>query len=234
MKQNLAILIDGDNVHPKNIDEAFSLARRFGAPDFKKVFALNLAPWKKACQRFSIEERLCPGGKNSTDWYLGIEAMTLVLERKFSKFCIFSSDADFVPLVNSLIQRGCTVYIFGLCIAAELKKTKAKCFTLGTHHEEEIRPAIPKPATVAKSHADELYILVTSTFKRCCNNQNSWIGLTQFGRMIRKIDPSFDSRKYGERKLSDLLKSLTYVSIARSSSGGMRARMAMNGNSMAT
>lgn len=53
----------------------------------------------------------------------------------------------------------------------------------------------------------ELRGLLEKAYKRA-KKDDGWVYITQFGIVLRKVDPDFNVRDYGFKKLSDLIKSL--------------------------
>jgi OST-HTH/LOTUS domain-containing protein len=54
----------------------------------------------------------------------------------------------------------------------------------------------------------ELPALLTRAYQQATNGKESeWVLISQLGVTLRKIDPSFNTKAYGQKDLSSLLKS---------------------------
>lgn len=107
-----AFLIDADNLSsPESVDEAcrileaaagkFSVRRAYGSPENLRALAPTLLAW--AIRPFVN----LPLSKNTTDVALAVDAMELALQMpKPVTLAIGSGDADFLPLIVRLRERG--------------------------------------------------------------------------------------------------------------------------------
>jgi uncharacterized LabA/DUF88 family protein len=115
----IAFLIDADNFKsPRGVDEAFqaiersegaiSIRRAYGSAESLRSLAETLRKW--AVQPY-VNMNL---GKNTTDLSLAVDAMAIALTTlNLRVLVIGSGDADFVPLVVRLRERGIKV----VCVA---------------------------------------------------------------------------------------------------------------------
>ena len=118
MSENIAVsvlLIDGENIPARHAEKIMALlggdrlaeARVYG--DFSNP---AMQGWRDCAAQYGL--RLCqtagrPGGKNSADMLLTIDAMDLLWVPEYQGFCIVSGDHDFVPLAVRLRRAGKTV-----------------------------------------------------------------------------------------------------------------------------
>jgi uncharacterized LabA/DUF88 family protein len=194
----------------------------------------QLSSWKDKLNKFAIQPMQQFGysvGKNSTDSALIIDAMDLLYTQNFDGFCIVSSDSDFTRLASRIRESGLVVYGFG-----EKKKTPVAFVSAcdkfiyteildrsDGHTVESI--AIPNdlkskdklsvansPAT-PKENAEQQKLVINQELldllKDACeavDEEDGWAHLGPFGSQLTKISPSFDSRNYGYKKLSELVK----------------------------
>ncbi len=177
----------------------------------------NLAGWKSVLHVHAvqpIQQFTYTRGKNATDSALIIDAMDLLHRGKVDGFCLVSSDSDFTRLATRIREAGLAVYGFGE------KKTPqpfvAACdkfvFTeiLGEPAEKS------KPQKAADSKLRELLLLAISSAAQ----EDGWASLGAVGSLVNKNDPSFDSRNFGYRKLSDLVRDQAYLEADERQSGG--------------
>ncbi len=139
-----------------------------------------------------------------------IDAMDLLYARNLDGFAIVSSDADFTPLVMRLLTDGMKVYGFGE------KKTPAPfvnaCskFTyveaLGQQAAAASETAAGrKDATALRSDTRLVQMLRNAIVSAC--EDDGWALLSAVGKQVAN-QASFDPRKYGYRKLSDLVRAI--------------------------
>ncbi|MDR0751005.1 MAG: NYN domain-containing protein [Christensenellaceae bacterium] len=106
-----AILIDGDNINPSNIDIILkSICNDLNSnPVFKGVYGDFSKPlpkkWLEISKTYSLSIRheSALKGKNSTDIALVIDAMDFLYTKpNIEAFCLVTSDKDFIRLIDRL------------------------------------------------------------------------------------------------------------------------------------
>lgn len=117
---NLALLIDGENVSHRIIDGLMIEIAKYGTASVRRIYADFTDParsgWKDCLLRHSLipmQQYAYTSGKNSTDGAMIIDAMDLLYTGRFKAFCIVSSDSDFTRLAARIREQGVTVYGFG-------------------------------------------------------------------------------------------------------------------------
>lgn len=239
----LAVLIDADNAQAAVIEGLLAEIARFGEATVKRIYGDFTAPtsssWKKVLQQYAIkpvQQFAYTTGKNATDSTLIIDAMDLLYTRKFDGFCLITSDSDFTGLAMRLREEGLTVLGFG-------EKKTPDAFRNACHKfvfTEVLRPsvAIELPALVKKAEAGqknnppqplgeaiETKQEFPKKFVLAALEQSSddagWAHLGTFGSYLTKLQPDFDSRLYGYKKLSDLVRAKTelFVTEERQATG---------------
>ena len=231
----LAVLIDADNAQAAVIEGLLAEIARFGEATVKRIYGDFTAPssasWKKVLQKFAIkpvQQFAYTTGKNATDSTLIIDAMDLLYTRKFDGFCLITSDSDFTGLAMRLREEGLTVLGFG-------EKTTPEAFRNACHKflfTEVLRPSATNEPTAQpqKAENDQKALQPQSSaetaevkqefpkkFVLAALEQSSddagWAHLGTFGSYLTKLQPDFDSRIYGYKKLSDLVKAKTELFI---------------------
>lgn len=224
----LAVLIDADNAQAAVIEGLLAEIARFGEATVKRIYGDFTSPtsasWKKVLQRYAIkpvQQFAYTTGKNATDSTLIIDAMDLLYTRKFDGFCLITSDSDFTGLAMRLREEGLTVLGFG-------EKKTPEAFRNACHKfvfTEVLRPgaAAESVAVAPRIEADHKPIPVATAtestepkpefpkqFVLTALEQSiddaGWAHLGTFGSYLTKLQPDFDSRLYGYKKLSDLVK----------------------------
>lgn len=242
----LAVLIDADNAQAAVIEGLLAEIARFGEATVKRIYGDFTAPtsssWKKVLQQHAIkpvQQFAYTKGKNATDSTLIIDAMDLLYTRKFDGFCLITSDSDFTGLAMRLREEGLTVLGFG-------EKKTPDAFRNACHKfvfTEVLRQsAAPEPSALAKKvEIDQRTVQPQSpgeiaeakqefpkefvlTALEQSSDDAGWANLGTFGSYLTKLQPDFDPRLYGYKKLSDLVKSKTelFVTEEKQAPGSMQ------------
>lgn len=229
----LAVLIDADNAQAAVIEGLLAEIARSGEATVKRIYGDFTAPssssWKKVLQRFAIkpvQQFAYTTGKNATDSTLIIDAMDLLYTRKFDGFCLISSDSDFTGLAMRLREEGLIVLGFGEKKTPEAFRNACHKFvftevlrpgTVGepntsppkASNESKVAPIRPvAEATEAKQEFPRQFVLAALEQS---SDDAGWAHLGTFGSYLTKLQPDFDSRLYGFKKLSDLVKAKTDI-----------------------
>ncbi len=229
----LAVLIDADNAQAAVIEGLLAEIARFGEATVRRIYGDFTAPssssWKKVLQRYAIkpvQQFAYTTGKNATDSTMIIDAMDLLYTRKFDGFCLITSDSDFTGLAMRLREEGLTVLGFGEKKTPEAFRNACHKFVFteilrpGVAADPHIPPlaldAEQKNApTKAATEASEPKLEFPKKFVLTALEQSiddaGWAHLGTFGSYLTKLQPDFDSRLYGFKKLSDLVKAKTDI-----------------------
>lgn len=103
-----ALLIDGENISPRFVDQIMQKLREYGDPHISKVFHSKetLDQWEKIPREYDIVPTPVLNNipqKNSVDIVLVVEAMSLLYEHpEITGFCIAASDSDYTSLARYL------------------------------------------------------------------------------------------------------------------------------------
>jgi len=194
----------------------------------------RMTQWKQALLKHSInpvQQFAYTSGKNATDSSLIIDAMDLMYTRRFDGVCLVSSDSDFTRLAQRLREEGLTVYGFGerktpdafvqACdkfIYVEVLRSEAPAPLpppSAKPAKKAAKPAAKKPAAQAEPtaapaaeparHESLPLRLIRQAIEEASDDQG-WAFLGSVGSYLNKVRPDFDTRLYGHKKLSDLLK----------------------------
>ncbi len=216
----LTVLIDADNTSPSVVEALLKEIAKFGTAYIKRVYGDWTSPqmntWKKMLNDFAIvpvQQFGYTSGKNSTDSALIIDAMDLLYTDKLDGFCIVSSDSDFTRLAHRIRQDGVAVYGFG-------KRQTPKAFVaacdrfvytelLDGSTERSSSSFLSDSKQVGSStktkQKEELNKLLKEAYEDVARDDGN-ANLGTVGQQLLKMDPSFDSRSYGYKKLGELLK----------------------------
>ena len=222
----LAVLIDADNAQATVIEGLLAEIARFGEATVKRIYgdftAQASSSWKKVLQRYAIkpvQQFAYTTGKNATDSTLIIDAMDLLYTRKFDGFCLITSDSDFTGLAMRLREEGLTVLGFGEKKTPEAFRNACHKFVFtevlrpgplaepAGQARETAQPPSPgeTPAEEKERKAEFPKKFVLTALEQSIDD-SGWANIATFGSYLTKLQPDFDSRLYGYKKLSDLVK----------------------------
>ena len=195
----------------------------------------RMTQWKQALLKHSInpvQQFAYTSGKNATDSSLIIDAMDLMYTGRFDGVCLVSSDSDFTRLAQRLREEGLTVYGFGerktpdafvqACdkfIYVEVLRSEAAAPATPPSPpkpaKKAARPTAKKPAGQAEPtaapaaesgrHESLPLKLIRQAIEEASDDQG-WAFLGSVGSYLSKVRPDFDTRLYGHKKLSALMK----------------------------
>jgi len=234
--KHLAVLIDADNASAAIVEGLFEEIAKYGVASVKRIYGdwtgPQLGGWKKVLLEHSIQpmqQFAYTTGKNATDSSLIIDAMDLLYTRRFDGFCLVSSDSDFTRLAARLREEGLEVIGFGeqktpkpfvsACdkfIYTELLRNDAEP-SEPESPSNGVSAATPAPATTteskpatppapAKVKPQKVPVDFIDKVIDDNSDEDGWCHLGALGTNISKLRSDFDSRLYGHKKLSDLIK----------------------------
>jgi len=206
----LAVLIDADNVPSKYADAIFQEIATLGEASVRRVYgdaSKNLNGWdhdKVAVPLglVSHHQRSNTTGKNASDIALVIDAMDLMNSGRFGGFVLVSSDSDFTRLAQRIREQGLDVYGMGEKKTPEAFRAACKRFI---YVENLVQEGKAQPTREQKQKLNEAAQLLRNVYGKLDDN-DGWIGMSQLGSQLGQVYPDFDSRSYGFRRLSDLVR----------------------------
>jgi hypothetical protein len=234
-QKHLAVLIDADNASAAIVEGLFEEIAKYGLASVKRIYGdwtlPNLGGWKQVLLDYSIQpiqQFAYTKGKNATDSSLIIDAMDLLYTRRFDGFCLVSSDSDFTRLAARLREEGLEVIGFGeqktpkpfvsacdkfiytelLRDDAEPAEVEASASTPSAIAAPAAAPGGKPAAQPAPAKVKPQKVPVDFIAKVIDDNsdEDGWCHLGALGTNISKLRSDFDSRLYGHKKLSDLIK----------------------------
>jgi uncharacterized LabA/DUF88 family protein len=218
----LALLVDGDNAQPRLLDLILEEASKYGKVTVRRIYGDWTTPqmnkWKVILNDIAfnpIQKFSYTSGKNSTDSALIIDAMDILHARQVDGFCIVSSDSDYTGLAKRIREEG--VFVMGI---GEKKTPNAfvKSCEIFTYVENlevtetpEPQPEVkgrPAKKVVEKKSRPSLDLKLINKAFDMSGTESDEVNVSTLGFNLRKLDPSFDSRTYGYKSLTHLLKNL--------------------------
>lgn len=207
MSKKYAVLIDGDNIATKYIEDVLNELASSGTLTIKRVYGdfknPRLKEWEKASLKYSlipVQQYANTRGKNSTDICMAIDAMDILHDNEVDGFCIVSSDSDFTRLAARLRESGKEV--IGMGNKNTVPAFMAACSTfkklenLGESNEEEDGNEADKSAI-----EQEIYDIMTES-------DDDVIEASALKEMLVRRNPGFDVKDYGFSKFSAFLHSM--------------------------
>ena len=234
--KRFALLIDADNIGSQYIKTIVDELANYGIVTYKRIYGdwtkPQLEGWKKILLDYSItpmQQYSYTTGKNATDSAMIIDAMDILYAGNVDGFCLASSDSDFTRLAARLREAGMIVIGMG-------KQQTPRPFVSACSQFKYIDLISEEPTTIAEPQKNETPAQKSSTKKqpttkpketnetdtgvtkdveiknyvRKCIEENSeedgYMLMSDLGSLLTKKYPDFDSRNFGKKKLSDLLK----------------------------
>ncbi|WP_314430692.1 NYN domain-containing protein [Microbacterium lacticum] len=230
----LAVLIDADNVPASKVGAVLTEIARFGTASVKRIYgdwtSSRLGTWKTAASEHVIQpvqQFANTVGKNATDSALIIDAMDLLYTRRFSGFCIVSSDSDFTRLATRIREDGVTVYGFGERKTPGSFRNACDTFTYLDVLEEAGAEVTAVALTRIPTSALRQDTKLVAGLRSCASTasgEDGWANLSAVGSLMRKQQPDFDARNWGYAKLSDLVRAIGLFDVEPRPTGGLQIR----------
>ncbi|WAC14602.1 NYN domain-containing protein [Dyadobacter pollutisoli] len=245
-KFNIAVLIDGDNAQAKFMKEMLEEVSKYGKATIRRIYgdwtSSGMNSWKETVNNHSIspiQKFSYTTGKNSTDSSLIIDAMDILHSKSVDGFCIVSSDSDYTGLAKRIREEGlfvmgigrkttpiafvnsCEIFTFSENLVAELDVIveEPEVKKIDTAPQEKIHKEAKNADTRRKFPKIDMTI-IDKAFEISTNEEEEAL-ISKVGSSLRKIDPSFDSRTYGFKTLTQLLKSLAKYIIVKNEVNGL-------------
>ena len=232
--RRLAVLVDCDNAQPSAIGRVLAEAAKYGTTTVRRGYGdwttPQMAGWKGECHLNAIQpvqQFRYTTGKNATDSALIIDAMDILHGERVEGFCIVSSDSDYTRLATRIREQG--MFVMGVGKSQTPKPFVNACSVFAFEEnlvQDRVQDAdIRRPREgreirqidkkTGESGGDvsvrpEWDRIVKKAIEALDESGKSggdgWVFLTQVGDHIGKIWPDFDTRSYGAKNLSTLVK----------------------------
>jgi hypothetical protein len=214
----LAVLIDADNTSPKWAKPVFDEIAAMGEASVRRVYgdfsSQQMSGWNRVQAEFGLVPHHQPAntvGKNASDIALVIDAMDLMHSGRFDGFVLVSSDSDFTRLASRLREQGLEVYGIGARKTPEAFRKACKRFIfLENLGDEEAAEPSRKGGKDLNEARDLLFKAMDSI-----DQESEWYALGRLGQQITAAHPDFDTRSYGHKKLSDLVRAIKVLETRR-------------------
>jgi hypothetical protein len=214
----LAVLVDADNIPARYAEAILKEITSFGEPALRRVYgdwsSGQLKNWSDKVLQLGLvahQQSANTKGKNASDIGLVIDAMDILHTGRFDGFVLVSSDSDFTRLASRIREDGLEVIGIGEAKTPESLRNVCNRFVFLENIVDEPAPAAPgKPSPAAGSGKrppkDAIPLILRAMEK--INQDDEWYPLGQLGQYVTADNPDFDTRTYGKRKFSELVKEL--------------------------
>lgn len=220
-ENNIALLIDVDNVSAKYVKSIFDELNAFGTVSIRRIYG----NWKRTYgwnEDMLLEYSIQPiqqfdytKGKNATDMAMVIDAMDILYTQKIDVFCIVTSDSDFTKLAMRL--RESQAYVIGMGesktpIALTKACNKFVHLDLIASDEPkivEIVENVPNEKNAEITEPVESNVTPISQIQESILNmiaESDCLTLGEVGSSLGKLFTDFDVRNYGYTKLSVFIR----------------------------
>lgn len=237
---NIAVLIDGDNAQPKLLKEIIEEVSKYGKATIRRIYGDWTAPqmngWKSMLNQHSfnpIQKFSYTTGKNSTDSSLIIDAMDILHQDNVDGFCIVSSDSDYTGLAKRIREEGMFVMGIGEKKTPEAFVKSCEVFTFTQNLLKDMESEVQfehKPSNATKQSTNKKFIQLSTddartihkAFVISLNDDDGDVAyISQIGKNIKKIDPSFDTRTYGISTLKKLFEGIEDYEVIKNEINGL-------------
>jgi hypothetical protein len=237
-ERQIAMLIDGDNAQPSLISKMLAETGKYGITTIRRVFGdwttANMGGWKEVLQSNAIQpiqQFRYSVGKNATDSAMIIDAMDILYSGSVEGFCLVSSDSDYTRLATRLREsglfvigigkkltprafvNGCNVFVFTENLVNDMparpKPQPTTTRRTSTKQSQQVQQ-IPEPVVVVEPGAPDPIPLLKNGLDIAMQD-DGWAFLGTLGNHLRQLDPSFDSRTYGFKQLSVMIRAFPKV-----------------------
>lgn len=215
--ERLAVLIDAENVAAKHVAEIFEEVATLGEASLRRIYGdfSDGTPQGWSAGKLA-EYAIVPhqqfantSGKNSGDIALVIDAMDILHSGRFDGFVLVSSDSDFTRLASRIREQGLNV--FGIGERKTPKAFVAACnrfiYIENIEKTEVSQQSATAGGQTAKQDLNHAYQLIRNVVLNT-NEADGWASLSFVGSQLGKMYPDFDSRTYGHKRLSDLVRAI--------------------------
>ncbi len=216
--QKIALFIDADNAPASKFEEVLSEVAKYGVVTIRKAYGnwknSSIKPWEDLLHEYAIQpvqQYDLTKGKNASDIALVIDAMDIMYTRNIDVMCFVSSDCDFTPMVTRALAEGKVVLGFGERKAPTPFVNACSKFLFLDQASKGNGSSQSKPKNIK---SDTKLINLIRQAIEATEEDNGWAALGQVGSHISN-KTSFDTRNYGYKNLSSLIKAIDLFELKR-------------------
>ncbi len=229
LRSNIAVLIDGDNAQAKLVQEILDEISKYGKATIRRIYGDWTSPhlnrWKEVINPHSfspVQKFSYTTGKNSTDSSLIIDAMDILHGHKADGFCIVSSDSDYTGLAKRIREEG--LFVMGIgekkTPNAFVQSCEVFAFCENISKDVPVVAAAKKTARKKKTDGEPTISIIDKAYNISIAEDDE-VFISKVGLNLRKLDPSFDTRTYGYKNLTQLFMSLPQYEVMKNDVNGL-------------
>jgi len=218
LKQKIALFIDADNAPASKFEEVLSEVAKYGVVTIRKAYGnwknSTLKPWEDLLHEYAIQpiqQYDLTKGKNASDIALVIDAMDVMYTKDIDVMCFVSSDCDFTPMVTRALAEGKVVLGFGERKAPSPFVNACSKFLFLDQEPKQNGAVLTKSKNIK---SDTKLINLLRQAIDATEEDNGWAALGPVGAHISN-KTSFDTRNYGYKNLSSLIKAIDLFELKR-------------------
>lgn len=216
--QKIALFIDADNAPASKFEEVLSEVAKYGVVTIRKAYGNwknpSIKPWEDLLHEYAIQpiqQYDLTKGKNASDIALVIDAMDVMYTKNIDVMCFVSSDCDFTPMVTRALAEGKVVLGFGERKAPSPFVNACSKF-LFLDQEPKRNGSVQTKSKNIKSDTKLINLLRQAI--EATEEEDGWAALGPVGSHISN-KTSFDTRNYGYKNLSTLIKAIDLFELKR-------------------
>ncbi len=209
----IAMLIDGDNAQPSLLERMLAEAGKYGVVAIRRIYGDWTKPemkgWQKSLNTYAIQpfqQFRYTTGKNATDSAMIIDAMDILYTADIQGFCLVSSDSDYTRLATRIREKGFFVMGIGKKMTPRAFVNACDVFVYTENLQSKRREhRTHKPPQKSQGAPPDPRPLLEEAFEMAVQD-DGWASLGPLGQYLRQLDPGFDSRTYGFKQLSQMVR----------------------------
>ncbi len=217
-KNEIALLIDAENINVNYIGAIMKEVSNYGRLVISRFYGdiKNISQeWSQTAIGYAIKpmhQYNVASGKNAADMAMALDAMEIMYQKKVNIFFIVSSDSDFTPLSSKLREGG--MYVVGVGKESQVSKAfKSSCnefkyFEYIIENGDDANE--PKEQEDPQENIEKIIKEIITS-----NGSNNKLLLSILGTILVNRFSDFDSRKYGAKQLSSLVKTIPDLSLLK-------------------
>lgn len=217
-KQKIALFIDADNAPASKFEEVLSEVAKYGVVTIRKAYgnwkSASLKPWEDLLNEYAIQpiqQYDLTKGKNASDIALVIDAMDVMYTKNIDVMCFVSSDCDFTPMVTRALAEGKVVLGFGERKTPTPFVNACSKFLFLDQEPKQNGTTQTKSKNIKSD--TKLVNLIRQAIE-ATEEDTGWAALGPVGAHISN-KTSFDTRNYGYKNLSSLIKAINLFELKR-------------------
>ncbi|MDR2926061.1 MAG: NYN domain-containing protein [Azoarcus sp.] len=228
-ENNVAILVDCDNVSPDILEYAQRKAAQFGRIVLRRGYGNHSTlanKWQEALVRLAFAPCLqyqYASGKNTSDMALALDALEALFDERIDTFCIVTSDSDFTCLCRKLRERGATVCIVGEEKTPDALRNACDQFSIWEQEpplKDEKKSDAPPSSEKQGSPAKGRPLFVVRAVSQLGNETSEGkVSLAELGQYLKRADPAFSPKSYGHTSLLNMLKTYDLLAVSKENGG---------------